>query len=79
VLSGSGGVKEIGGTVYRDVWRTAHTLVLDHCDKATIHAAMNADKALAKGRLDAYRFWREVIEALKAMGRRLPVEGESLN
>ena len=40
---------------------------------------MNADRALAKGRLDAYRFWREVIEALREMGRRVLVDGERLD
>lgn len=64
---------------YRAVWRIAHQLVLDHCDHAGFHAAMNADKALAKGRIDAYRFWREVMGALREMGRRLPVDGERLN
>jgi len=40
---------------------------------------MNTDRALAKGRLDAYRFWREVIEALREMGRRVLVDGERLD
>ena len=40
---------------------------------------MNADRALEEGRLDVYRFWRDVIEALKEMGRRMPVDGERLN
>jgi len=65
--------------VYRDVWRSAHQLVLDHCNEAGLHAAMNADRALAKGRLHDYRFWREVIDALREMGRRVPVDGERLN
>jgi len=66
-------------TAYRAVWRSAHQLVLEHCDNAALHAAINADQALAEGRLDNYRFWRDVIDALKDMGRRLPVDGERLN
>ena len=72
------GVKKVRGSCV-SAWRIAHQLVLDHCDNAGIHAAMNADKALARGRLDGYRFWREVIEALKDMGRRVPIDGERLN
>jgi len=64
---------------YRAVWRSAHQLVLEHCHNATLHAAMNADRALAEGRLDNYRFWLEVIEALRDMGRCGPVDGERLN
>ena len=66
-------------TAYRAVWRSAHQLVLEHCDNAALHAAINADQALAEGRLDNHRFWRDVIDALKDMGRRLPVDGERLN
>jgi len=66
-------------TAYRAVWRSAHRLVLEHCDNAALRAAMNADSALAEGRLDNYRFWLHVIEALRDMGRRLPVDGERLN
>jgi hypothetical protein len=40
---------------------------------------MNADRALAEGRLDNYRFWLAVIEAIGDMGRRVPVNGERLN
>jgi hypothetical protein len=64
---------------YRAVWRSAHQLVLDHCDDASLQAAMNADRALAEGRLDNYRFWLAVIEAIGDMGRRAPVVGERLN
>lgn len=64
---------------YRAVWRTAHQLVLDHCDNAPLHAAMNADLALAEGGLHNYQFWVDVIAAIKEMGRRLPVDGERLN
>jgi hypothetical protein len=64
---------------YRAVWRSAHRLVLEHCDGAPVQAAMSADEALANGRLDNYRFWLGVIDALKEMGRRLPVDGERLN
>jgi hypothetical protein len=64
---------------YRAVWRSAHQLVLDHCDDASLQAAMNADRALAEGRLENYRFWLAVVEAIGDMGRRTPVDGERLN
>jgi hypothetical protein len=64
---------------YRAVWRSAHQLILDHCDDALVKAAMNADDALARGQLDAYKFWRTVIKAIADMGRRVPVNGERLN
>jgi len=71
--------KNTGGQGCVATFGTAPKLVLDHYDRAGIHAAMNADRALAKGRLDAYRFWREVIEALREMGRRVLVDGERLD
>jgi hypothetical protein len=37
-------------------------------DEAGLRAAMKADKALAKGNLISYRFWRHVIDALADMG-----------
>ena len=49
---------------YRAVWCSAHQLVLEHCDNAPLHAAMNADEALAQGELDRYRFWLEVVKAI---------------
>ena len=64
---------------YRDVWRMAHQLVLDHCDDAGLHAAMSADKALAKGHVVGYRFWRDVMDAIADMRRTVPVAGERLN
>jgi hypothetical protein len=64
---------------YRAVWRIAHQLVLDHCDDAGLLAAMKADRALGRGRLNAYRFWREVMGALVEMERTVPVRGEWLN
>jgi hypothetical protein len=41
---------------YRAVWRSAHQLLLDHCDNASLEAALNADRTLAEGRDDNYRF-----------------------
>jgi len=41
-------------TAYRAVWRSAHQLVLEHCDNAALHAAINADRALAERRLDSF-------------------------
>jgi hypothetical protein len=64
---------------YRAVWRSAHQLILDHCDDASVKAAMNADDALQRGQLDAYQFWRSVIKAIVDMGCRVPVNGERLN
>jgi hypothetical protein len=53
--------------------------VLEYCDGAGLQAAMNADRALEEGRLDVYRFWKKVIDALQEMGRRTPINGERLN
>jgi hypothetical protein len=52
--------------------------VLEYCDDAPLHAAMNADRELEKGDIDRHQFWRAVIGALKEMGRRVPVAGERL-
>ena len=68
-----------GGMSYRAVWRSAHQLVLEHCDEAPLHAAMNADRELAKGDLDRYRFWLGVARSFERNGRRVPVAGERLN
>ena len=52
--------------------------MLDHLDNAPVKAAMNADDALARGDLDRYRFWLEVLKAIADMGRKVPVNGERL-
>jgi hypothetical protein len=57
----------------------SHISLCSSTASAGLHAAMNADRALAKGRLNSYRFWRGVIDALTEMGRTVPVVGERLN
>jgi hypothetical protein len=40
---------------------------------------MTADDALARGELDGYRFWLDVLKAIADMARKVPVDGERLN
>jgi len=47
-----------------DIYRTAHLLIKQHGEEASIHAAMKADEMLAQGNLDGKAVWMRVIEAI---------------
>jgi hypothetical protein len=40
-----------------DIYRTAHLLIKQHGEEASIHAAMKADEMLAQGNLDGKAVW----------------------
>ena len=59
---------EIGGRCFvifpLELYRTAHLLIKQHGEEASIHAAMKADEMLAQGNLDGKAVWMRVIEAI---------------
>ena len=59
---------EIGGRCFvifpLEIYRTAHLLIKQHGEEASIHAAMKADEMLAQGNLDGKAVWMRVIEAI---------------
>ena len=50
-----------------DIYRSAHLLIEQHGDNASIHAAQEADACLEKGDLDGKATWMRVIGAIKAL------------
>ncbi len=50
-----------------DIYRSAHLLIEQHGDDASIHAAQEADACLEKGDLDGKAVWMGVIRAIKEL------------
>ena len=50
-----------------DIYRSANELIKQHGANAGIHAAMKADKLLAKGDLDGAAVWRRIVLAVKEL------------
>ena len=50
-----------------DIYRSAHLLIEQHGDDASIHAAQEADACLEKGDLDGKATWMRVIRAIKEL------------
>ena len=50
-----------------DIYRSAHLLIEQHGDDASIHAAQHADKCLEAGDLDGKAVWMGVIRAIKEL------------
>jgi len=50
-----------------DTYRTAHLLIKQHGEEASIHAAMKADEMLAQGNLDGKAVWMQVIEVIEEL------------
>jgi hypothetical protein len=63
----------------RDIWRTAHAMIEQFCDDASVRAAMRVDALLADGDLDGLRVWKRVLAAIRDIRREAPVDGERLN
>ena len=58
-----------------DIYRTAHLLIKQHGEEASIHAAMKADEMLAQGNLDGKAVWMRVIKAIEELQVMKPPEG----
>lgn len=52
-----------------DIWRSAKLLVGRHGNDAPVHAAMRADKMLAKGDLGGQRIWMRILSAVEELLR----------
>ncbi len=59
-----------------DVYRSAHALIQQHGDAASIEAAMKADAMLDKGDLDGAAVMRRIVVAINDIQREEPVAGE---
>ncbi len=55
-----------------DIYRSAHLLIEQHGDDASIHAAQEADACLEKGDLDGKAVWMGVIGAIKELLNQQP-------
>jgi hypothetical protein len=47
-----------------DIYRAANLLIERYGEDAPIHAAMSADKMMAKGDLDGFAVWRLILKAV---------------
>ncbi len=59
-----------------DIFRSAISLIDQHGEDATTHAAMQADAMLAKGDMDGKRAWLRILRAIKELQRTEPGPGE---
>ncbi len=59
-----------------DIYRSAHTLILQHGEVAAIEAAMKADAMLDRGELDGAAVWRQIVAAINDIQREEPKPGE---
>ncbi len=50
-----------------DIYRSAHLLIEQHGDDASIHAAQQADACWERGNLDGKAVWMGVIRAIKEL------------
>ena len=60
-----------------DIYRSAKLLVDQHGEDAATHAAMEADKLMAKGDMEGAATWKRVIAAIEELQRTKPEPGES--
>jgi hypothetical protein len=63
----------------RDIWRTAHAMIEQFCDDASVRAAMRVDALLADCDLDGLRVWKRILGAIQEIRREAPIDGERLN
>ena len=57
-----------------DIYRSARTLINQHGEDATIHAATRADELLEAGDLDGLAVWKRVLKAIKEIQREEPIK-----
>ena len=50
-----------------DIYRAANLLIERYGEDAPIHAAMSADKMMAKGDLDGFAVWKLIMRAVKEL------------
>lgn len=62
-----------------DIYRSANELIKQHGELATIEAAQMADEMLEKGDIEGQRAWIKILEAVKVMQRRKPVDDERVH
>ncbi len=52
-----------------DIYRSAKLLVDQHGEDAATHAAMEADKLMAKGAMEGAAIWRRIVKAVEELHR----------
>ncbi len=62
-----------------DLWRAAQIMVKRYGDGAATEAAMRADEFLDQGNLDGKRLWMRIMQAVEALQRERPRDGEAVH
>ena len=62
-----------------DIYRSAKLLIDQHGDEASIEAAMRADEFLDQGNIDGQQVWMRIMEAIEALQRERPGDGEAVH
>ena len=62
-----------------DVWRTAHVLMKEYGEEATLIAARRSDALLEQGDTLGCSVWLKIIKAIEDLKREQPREGEAVN
>ncbi len=60
-----------------DIWRAAQVMVKRYDDGAAIEAAMRADEFLDQGNMGGQRVWTRIMQAIEALQRERPKDGEA--
>ncbi len=60
-----------------DIYRSANLLIGQHGETAATHAAMEADRLLAKGEMAGKRTWARIMRAIEELQRQEPGPGET--
>ena len=63
----------------RDIWSTAHVLMKQYGDEATLIAARRSDALLDQGDTLGCSVWLKIIKAIEDLKREKPREGEAVN
>ena len=62
-----------------DLWRALQVMVKGYGDGAATEAAKRADEFLDQGNLDGQRLWTRIMQAIEALQRERPREGEAVH
>ncbi len=60
-----------------DLWRAANVMVKRYGNGATIEAAIRADEFLDQGNFDGKQVWVRIMQAIEALQRERPGDGEA--
>ena len=64
---------------FSDIYLTAHLLIKQHGEEASIHAAMKADEMLEAGDMDGCAVWKQILKAADELLSEEVPEGVVMN